>query len=179
MARGSSRGPGSSTRRPASRRPAARARSARQNALGRAATTTAAGWRERINGARTNRRTVRRVSFGVVIVFLVVLVAPTLRAYLQQQSDIDALRAKVSSQQLSVEELKEEQARWADPAYVEQQARTRLKFVKVGEKSYTVLDPEQKDVTGTLAHGGDAAEPWYDTIWSSMEAADVPTNQRR
>lgn len=179
MARGSSRGPGSSSRRPASKRPAPRARSARQAAIGRVATTTAAGWRERINGARANRRAVRRVSVGVVVVFLVVLVSPTLRAYLQQQSDIDALRAKVSQQQLGVEELHQEQARWADPAYVEQQARTRLKFVKVGEKSYTVLDPEQKDATGSLAHGGDAAEPWYDTVWSSMQAADVPSNQRR
>jgi cell division protein FtsB len=122
---------------------------------------------------------VRRVSFGIVLLFLVILVAPTLRAYLQQQSDIEALRDKVSQQQRGVEELKQEQARWADPAYVEQQARTRLKFVKVGETSYTVLDPEQKDVTGSIAHGGDAAEPWYDTVWSSMQAADVPSNQRR
>ena len=113
------------------------------------------------------------------MVFLVVLVAPTLRAYLQQRSDIDALRAHVSQQQRGVEELKQEQARWADAAYVEQQARTRLKFVKVGEKSYTVLDPVQKDTTGAIAHGADAAEPWYDTVWSSMQAADVPSNQRR
>ena len=179
MARGSSRGPGSSARRPASKRPVPRARSARQAALGRAASTAAAGWRGRITSAKANRRTVRRVSFGIVLLFLVILVAPTLRAYLQQQSDIEALRDKVSQQQRGVEELKQEQARWADPAYVEQQARTRLKFVKVGETSYTVLDPEQKDTTGSIAHGGDAAEPWYDTVWSSMQAADVPSNQRR
>ena len=179
MARGTGRGPGSSSRRPASKRPAPRARSARQAAIGRVATTTAAGWRDRITSARANRRTVRRVSLAIVVLFLVILVAPTLRAYLQQQSDIDALRSKVSQQQRGVEELQEEQARWEDPAYVEQQARTRLKFVKVGEKSYTVLDPEQKDATGEIAHGGDAVEPWYDTVWSSMQAADVPSNQRR
>lgn len=179
MARGSSRGPGSSSRRPASKRPTPRARSARQSAIGRAATSTAAGWRDRIGSAKANRRTVRRVSLGVVVIFLVVLVAPTLRAYLQQQSDIEALRAQVSQQRMTVEELQQEQARWEDPAYVEQQARTRLKFVKVGEKSYTVLDPEKKDTTGAIAHGGDAVEPWYDTVWSSMQAADVPSNQRR
>ena len=52
----------------------------------------AGGWRERLNAARANRRTVRRVGFGVVLLFLVILIAPTLRAYWQQQSDISALR---------------------------------------------------------------------------------------
>lgn len=179
MARGSGRGPGASTRRPVSKRPAPRARSARQAALSRVASTAAAGWRGRISSAKANRRTVRGVSLGVVLLFLVILVAPTLRAYVQQQSDIEALRDKVSQQQLTVDELKQEQARWSDPAYVEQQARTTLKFVKVGETSYTVLDPEQKDATGSIAHGGDAAAPWYDTVWSSMQAADVPSNQHR
>ena len=179
MARGTGRGPGSSSRRPASRRPAPRARSARQAAIGRVASTTAAGWRDRITSARANRRTVRRVSLGIVVLFLVILVAPTLRAYLQQQSDIDALRAKVSQQQLTVEELQEEQARWEDPAYVEQQARTRLKFVKAGEKSYTVLDPVADKRNTKVARAGESTDPWYDTVWSSMQAADVPANQRR
>lgn len=190
MARGSSRGPGSSPRRPASSRPAPRARTPRatraggKSALGRVtgATVTgatAASWRGRLNAARGNRRTVRRVGFGVVLLFLVVLVAPTLRAYVQQKSDINALRDKVAQQKVTVEELQEEQARWEDPAYVEQQARTRLKFVKVGEKSYTVLDPQVRDTSGSIAHSTSSTDPWYDTIWSSMQAADVPANQRR
>jgi len=133
----------------------------------------------RLNAARANRRTVRRVGFGVVLLFLVILVAPTLRAYWQQQSDISALRDKVSQQEVTVDKLKSEQARWADPAYVEQQARTRLKFVKVGEKSYTVLDPEVDKRDSTVARAGESTDPWYDSIWSSMQAADVPANQRR
>lgn len=186
MARGSSRGPGSSPRRPASSRPAPRARTARAtkagggtSALGKATESTAASWRGRLNAARGNRRTVRRVGLGVVLLFLVVLVAPTLRAYIEQKSDINALREKVARQKVTVEELQREQARWEDPAYVEQQARTRLKFVKVGEKSYTVIDPEVRDTSGSIAHSTDSTDPWYDTIWSSMQAADVPANQRR
>ena len=120
----------------------------------------------------------RRVALGVVVLFLVVLVAPTLRAYVQQKSDIAALRDKVAQQARTVEELQAEQARWEDSAYVEQQARTRLKFVKVGEKSYTVIDPEVRDTSGSIAHSTDPTGPWYDTIWSSMQAADVPANRR-
>lgn len=121
----------------------------------------------------------RRVGLGLVLLFLVVLVAPTLRAYVQQQSDISALRDKVAQQKVTVEDLQQEQARWEDPAYVEQQARTRLKFVKVGEKSYTVLDPKVDKGDPSVAHVGESTDPWYDSIWSSMQAADVPANKRR
>ncbi|MFC7491330.1 MULTISPECIES: FtsB family cell division protein [unclassified Knoellia] len=143
------------------------------------AAQTTNGWRDRLNAARANRRTVRRVGMGVVLLFLVILVAPTLRAYLQQQSDISSLRERVAEQQATVEELQSEQVRWEDPAYVEQQARTRLKFVKVGEKSYTVIDPKVDKRDPTVARAGESDDPWYDTIWSSMKAADVPANQRR
>lgn len=180
MARGSSRGPGSSPRRPASSRPSPRARVPRESVLGKVAEQApVSGWRERLNAARANRRTVRRVGLGVVLLFLVILVAPTLRAYWQQQSDISALRDKVAQQKVTVDDLQKEQARWEDPAYVEQQARTRLKFVKAGEKSYTVIDPKPQKGDPTVAHAGASTDPWYDTIWSSMQAADVPANQRR
>ena len=140
---------------------------------------TGSGWRERLNAARANQRTVRRIGFSVVALFLVILVTPTLRAYVQQRSDISALREKVSQQKVTVEELQKEQARWEDRAYVEQQARTHLKFVKVGEKSYTVLDPKPAKGDPTVAHVGESTGPWYDSIWSSMQAADVPANKRR
>ena len=68
-----------------------------------------------------------------IFVLLAVTLVPTLRSYLRQQGDIDALRGAGGEQRQGREELQKEQARWNDPAYVEQQARERLKFVKVGE----------------------------------------------
>ena len=58
--------------------------------------------------------------------------------------------------QLTVEELQKEQARWSDNAYVEQQARERLKFVKIGDRSYTVIDGDPPSGSGT--RGGGRAE---------------------
>ena len=135
MARGSSRGPGSSPRRPASKRPAPRARSARQAALGRAASTAAAGWRDRITSAKANRRTVRRVSFGIVLLFLVILVAPTLRAYLQQRSHSEDLETQIAQRESNIDELEREKRRWHDPAYVQAQARERFGYLMPGETS--------------------------------------------
>ena len=80
------------------------------------------------------------------LVLLAIIVGPTLKAYIGQKQQISALREQVTAQEKVVDELKAEQARWQDPAYVEQQARQRLKFVKVGEKAYTVLDPEDTTI---------------------------------
>lgn len=174
---------GARTSRPASSRPArtrAGKASARARDLGRPTAGSAdqvvagAGWRGRLDRARRDSRVRRYVLLGAAVLFLGVLVGPTLRAYIGQQQQISALREQVVEQEKSVEALKAEQARWQDPAYVEQQARERLKFVKVGEKAYTVIDPEDTnaEVAGMASATRDSA--WYVTVWSSLKAADAP-----
>ena len=64
--------------------------------------------------------------------------------------------------------------------FIEQQARERLKFVRVGETSYTVIDPQTPPATsGDLKIAAPAtastfAGPWYGQLWQSMVIADVP-----
>ena len=90
------------------------------------------------------------------------------------------LATQVAQQQSQVASLQAEQERWTDPAYVEQQARDRLKFVKVGDRSYTVIDPleaARPPVSGASVAApqanGDA--PWYGQIWQSVQLADRPS----
>jgi cell division protein FtsB len=117
----------------------------------------------------------RVVVLASIVVLLAVTLVPTLRSYLRQQGEIDALRDRVSQQRADVAELQKEQARWDDDAYVMQQARERLKFVKVGEKSYTVIDgvapaePRTAVATAPAASGS----PWYGQLWESVRAADA------
>ena len=61
-----------------------------------------------------------------ILVMLAVTLVPTLRSYLQQQSEYSALQAKVTEQRHTVDQLTRERAHWNDPAYVEEQARERL-----------------------------------------------------
>ncbi|MBK8731780.1 MAG: septum formation initiator family protein [Actinomycetales bacterium] len=68
---------------------------------------------------------------GLVIVLLVTLV-PTARNLARQNAEIDALRDKIVSQQQQLADLKAEEERWGDPAYVEQQARARLQVRQAG-----------------------------------------------
>jgi cell division protein FtsB len=125
---------------------------------------------------KTARGMMRVVVLASIFVLLAVTLVPTLRSYLRQQGEIDSLRDQVASQRSNVGELQKEQARWNDEDYVIQQARERLKFVKVGEKSYTVIDgkPAAKGATQVAKAPAAASDhPWYGQLWESMRAADT------
>ena len=113
-----------------------------------------------------------------ILVMLAVTLVPTLRSYLQQQSDYSALQAKVAQQRRSVDALTRERAQWNDPAYVEQQVRERLKFVRPGERSYTVIDADPaprhtSDPRVAAAAPEDVQNsPWYGQLWQSLVIAD-------
>jgi cell division protein FtsB len=140
-----------------------------------------AGWRGRLTTAAKDRRTRRGAVLLSILAFLAVLLGSTVAAYVNQQGDIAALQDKVAAQEQDVATLRAEQERWRDPAYVEQQARQRLKFVKPGERSYTVLDPEPatgtKDPVPEVA-APDTPLPWYETVWESTRTADAPGARR-
>ncbi|MEP6798611.1 MAG: septum formation initiator family protein [Lapillicoccus sp.] len=160
---------GRPTARPASRRsgsnrPAASAR-ARAEAPGPAQGNTA--W-------------VRGAVLATILVLLAVTLLPTARSVIRQRSEIAALHEQISNQTTDVAALEAERARWNDPAYVEQQARERLKFVKPGERSYSVIDPDKAAPTipaGALvaAPASRDGAPWYGQLWQSVQLADRPT----
>lgn len=129
---------------------------------------------------RTSNAWVRGAILVTILVVLAVTLAPTARSLLRQRGDIAALQEKVVQQQADVAGLQREQARWADPAYVEQQARERLKFVKVGDRSYSVIDPatdlpKLPESAVVAAPKADVNAPWYGQLWQSVRLADQPS----
>ena len=75
--------------------------------------------------------------------------------------------------------LQDQVKRWDDPAYVEQQARERLKFVRPGETAYQVIgaekllgDPLAGRARVISPNRGDHSVPWYGRMWSSIVIAD-------
>ncbi|MDE9364340.1 septum formation initiator family protein [Luteipulveratus sp. YIM 133132] len=126
-------------------------------------------------GARRRPKSMRRmVTLGLILMFLAVLIIPTLRNYLHQRSQIDALNDKVATQRTSVTALQRERERWANPAYVQQQARQRLGFAKPGERAYILIDDQgtvreatkPDSVTGSDVRPG---RPWYGQVWESVK----------
>jgi hypothetical protein len=117
---------------------------------------------------------------GVGVV-LVIMLAPYLRPWLAQRSDIAAKQAEVESLQRQVDELKAQRERWNDPVFVKAQARERLNFVMPGELGYVVLDDGDKQrkmadpaQQAAVDAGRISGRPWYDVFWQSMQLAGRP-----
>jgi cell division protein FtsB len=116
------------------------------------------------------------MTLAMIVLFIVVL-APSLRVWVEQQQEIAALRAAVAEQQDELDRLEGERARWDDPSYVETQARERLYYVKPGEFSYLVIDD---GATVTTPNGMPISDElqttdvdWVKTLLSSVLTAGL------
>ncbi len=140
------------------------------------AATTAA------EAVRRPRFTGRAAILVLVLAVLTVSYASSLRAYLQQRSQIEDLKSQIALREASIHDLEREKDRWQDPAYIEQQAR-ELNYVMPGETSYVVLDengePLQKESSLTDPATVAKKEPtaWWSTAWQSVELAGNPPKQ--
>ncbi|SFC13886.1 FtsB family cell division protein [Streptomyces aidingensis] len=129
---------------------------------------------------RRSRLTGRAALLALVVCTLVVALAYPLRQYIAQRAENDELRRQERATRERVEELRDEKARWQDPAYVEQQARRRLHYVRPGEIGFTVPGtggPQDGAGAADGRHRGDrsaAGRPWYDNLWDTVDRADHP-----
>src|SRR4051812_20302450 len=160
--RGAARGSGRVT--PAARsgsRPAA----ARRAAAGGAAKRTAAPQPRRFTGRAT-----------VLIIVLVVLALGytyPIRVYLAQESEIAETKAAIAAQETAIAQKTEQVAKWKDDRYIIAQARRRFYYVPPGVTPLIVIHDE----AGAARDAGvrpapPAPDRWYDSLWSSIAAAD-------
>jgi cell division protein FtsB len=128
--------------------------------------------------AQSRAKLTGRVAIVVLVVaVLAVSYASSMRAWLQQRSDINTLSAQIAAGRAEVAALREAKQRWHDPAYIRTQARLRFGWVMPGETGYRVID----DNGDILASGSQLSDPpvtspksspeWWETAWSSVVAA--------
>ncbi|MGL4339642.1 MAG: FtsB family cell division protein [Rhodoglobus sp.] len=126
-------------------------------------------------------RTIRLSSFTVVmfvlLILAVIVLAPNLRVFIQQQHEIATLQSSVDDTQKSLDELKSTVARWDDPAYITSQARERLFYVFPGEMSYLVIGHTDQIATSDGLPVSDQIQTtkvdWLSTLLSSAVAAGL------
>lgn len=158
-----------STSRPSSSRPTAGRGSRDGRTVRRPAASAGRALR-----SRRNPRSMRRLTiFGALVVFLAVLITPTLRSFLHSQSEIDGLRTQLTAQGADVRSMQAQQKRWDDPAYVKQQAAKRLGFAAPGGTITVLVNPKAptSKSTGSPVVGADtdsSTHPWYGQLWQSL-----------
>ncbi|SFU03092.1 septum formation initiator family protein [Arthrobacter sp. ov118] len=115
----------------------------------------------------------RLLALGVVMIAITILLAPTVKIFLDKRAEIAALQADIAAKQAKQEDLKRQVSRWQDPNYVKQQARDRINMVMPGETGYWVfgsdLPAAQSSGTAGAASAQDPANvPWVDALWESV-----------
>lgn len=128
----------------------------------------------------TSRLTGRAALLALLVCSLVVALAYPMRQYVAQRTEISQQRAEADRVREDVEVLREEKARWRDPAFVEQQARLRLHFTRPGERGYVFRDGREQDQEDAGGGSGSARSPerdpregaWYDNLWREVDEAD-------
>ena len=115
----------------------------------------------------------RVVILAVVCLLAFVVVFTSLRAYLSQQAQYDAVVAKIKEASDTSTALENELAQWKDDTYVRSQVRERLGYVMPGDTSYVVVgaDSMKQTETGGGASAGSQDGPWYQKLRDSSRAA--------
>ncbi|NMR28325.1 septum formation initiator family protein [Arthrobacter sp. SF27] len=122
----------------------------------------------------------RMLALAVVLVTITILLAPSVRIFIEQRSAIAALEREIAAEQKTQSQLEKELARWEDPEYIKQQARDRIFYVMPGETRYLVTGTE--GLSESEEHASVAAPsnlPWVDALWDSVKraATDVPAEE--
>lgn len=116
----------------------------------------------------------RVVILAVVCLLAFVVIFTSLRAYLSQQAQYDAIVKELDRARATSATLEAELAQWQDDDYVRSQARERLSYVMPGETTYVVVGAEQFEDEAEHARAkadGARARPWYETLQESVQEA--------
>ncbi|MGB2568290.1 FtsB family cell division protein [Micromonospora citrea] len=138
--------------------------------------TAAGGTIKRLTAPHPRRFTGRATVLFAVLIALALAYTYPVRVYLDQQVDIERMEASQAAQRQRISDLSAEAAKWQDKEYIKIQARERFYMVPPGEVPVIVLnDPEgaaRDAAAGRPKAPPKTPDPWYDTLWSSVRAAD-------
>lgn len=174
MATRGPRGPG---RKPPKREPSGSSRGRKAPS----ARTSSAAKRPAKSGSGP-QLTTRAIVLLAVTLLLVGSYTTTLHAWWEQRGEIQATKARIVSTKAEIGFLKDEKARWDDPAYVKQQARSRFGWVMPGEVGYRVIGADgvvRGDVPTLDEPPEIKTSQWYDKLWGSVEQSGRTPKPRK
>ena len=122
----------------------------------------------------------RLIALIVVATLILFLAAPTAKIFVDQRAQIAGLEESIAAKEAEQQQLKQQEERWSDEAYVEQQARERMFYVMPGERAYLVLGAERtgRQAAESSAEQVEAGKPaWADGLWQSVVDSAFPRTE--
>ena len=117
----------------------------------------------------------RALVLGGIVVLLVVLLASPIHRYLASRSDVSKAAQQLHDDRGRLVQLSRQKARYSDPGYIQQQARTRLQYAMPGDTVYVVVDKGQRsdiEKTAGSAASKHVGTEWDSRLWGSVRLAD-------
>ncbi|WP_430788565.1 FtsB family cell division protein [Actinoplanes sp. G11-F43] len=129
---------------------------------------------ERTDAPRPRALTSRATVLIALVVALALAYTYPLRVYLEQESQIAEMERATDDQRAAIARTAKELAKWRDDDYLRIQARETFFYVRPGETPLLVVN-DKESAARKAAEQAPAADPdrWYDTLWSSVEAANA------
>src|SRR4051812_41964274 len=114
--------------------------------------------------------TARAAILAVAIASVALALALPFKVWVAQRGQIHELQSATKSQQQRVAELRAQERRWQDPAYIKQQARLRLHYAMPGETTYVVLGKNRPSARHAPSRPAQptVSGPWYSRLWQSV-----------
>jgi cell division protein FtsB len=116
----------------------------------------------------------RALVLGGIVVLLVLLLASPIHRFLASRSDVSSTAQQLAQDNKQLRDLKQQQALWSDPGFIQQQARRRLQFAMPGDTVYVVVDKGQRsdiEKTAGAASSKPGGTEWNTRLWDSVRAA--------
>ena len=120
---------------------------------------------------RPTKLTGRAALLAVVMCAIALSLAYPVREYVGQRRQIDQLLNTQQSLSAQVKNLQEQQQRFSDPSYIEQQARDQLHYCMPTEKCYVIIGNNSPAPDAT-PKGNATPASWYSKLWGSVQKAD-------
>lgn len=132
----------------------------------------------RVGGADGVAVPARVLIIALVLLGAFIITFPSLRGYLSQRAQYDAILHQIEEAEAVSTALEAELAKWQDDDYVRSQARERLSYVMPGETTYIVVgadavEQEQTASTSTSTTAADTTPPWYEIVRESARVAGL------
>ena len=123
-------------------------------------------------GSRRANLTARAAILTVALASVALALALPFKIWVGQRSEIHTLQSQTKAQERAVVQLRQQEQRWTDPAYVKQQARVRLHYAMPGETTYVVIGhpSTHRHRPVTAAKPPALTGPWYSRLWQSVQA---------
>lgn len=117
--------------------------------------------------------TSRAAILALVVCMIALSLAYPLREYVAQRAQIAQLQDERARMEESVRELRQREEELSQDVYIEREARLRLHYQYPGETAYIVVRPDAEE---DAEDDAGPSEPWFVTLWRSVEEADAPSS---